>query len=93
ARRTKKQNVSSTKSAKESKDEALDAIFQPGIFKSVNLNVAANHANGKVIAFQLRALRVLRGNFPPISSNERKNNRAEYPPPSELNVSFGDFRP
>ena len=55
-----------TKSAKESENETLDSIFQSGVGYLVNLDVAARHAIGKVIEFQLRVLRVLRGGPHPV---------------------------
>ena len=61
----------STKSAKESENKTVDAIFQPAVVQSVNLNVAASHVIGMVVEFYLRALRLLRGDFPPISLDER----------------------
>ena len=51
--------------------------FGPGVVTSVELNRIANHTIEKVIEFPLRALRalrVLRGNFPPIPAAEAKRN-------------------
>ena len=38
-----------TKSTKESENETLDAIFQPGGIKLVNLEGTSNRAIGKVV--------------------------------------------
>ena len=51
--------------------KSLDAILRPGAVKSVKLNRIANHTIEKVVEFQIRALRVLRGKFLPISAVER----------------------
>ena len=65
-----------TKCAKESENKTLDAIFQSVVkvdkwpdLRPRQFQVV--HAIGKVGEFQLRALRGLRGDFLPLSADER----------------------
>ena len=85
-RRAMNSNISTTKSTKESDNETLDAILQPDVVKSVNLNGRANHGIGTVVELHLRALRVLRGDFLLISTEERQINRHRFRCPVLLPV-------